>query len=144
MSTGAHLLMHLAGRAAGALDEADWDAEVLDVHHRDKRDAPSGTALSLGEAIAAARGRRLDDVRQDAADGRTRSEVPGAIGFTAQRGGGVVGEHTVSFLGNFECIELKHRASDRRVFAAGAVRAARWIAGREPGRYTMQQVLGLS
>ncbi|MEL7448359.1 MAG: 4-hydroxy-tetrahydrodipicolinate reductase [Pseudomonadota bacterium] len=144
MSAGAHLLMHLAGRAAAALDEAAWDAEVLDVHHRDKRDAPSGTALSLGEAIASARGRRLDDVRQDGADGRMRGEVPGAIGFTAQRGGGVVGEHTVSFLGNFECVELKHRATDRRVFADGALRAARWIAGRKPGRYTMQQVLGLS
>jgi 4-hydroxy-tetrahydrodipicolinate reductase len=113
------------------------------MHHRQKVDAPSGTAIALGRAVAAGRGVALEDVRQSGRDGHTGARAPGAIGFAALRGGQVVGEHTLLFAGASEHIALSHRAFDRGVFAAGAVRAALWTAGRPPGLYTMRDVLGL-
>ncbi len=142
-SPGVTLLIGLARRMAAALPAADYDAEILEMHHRQKRDAPSGTALALGEAVAEARGVLLRDVREGGRDGDAGARAPGAIGFAALRGGQVVGEHTLSFTAGAEQISLAHRAFDRRVFAAGALRAARWAQGRSPGLYGMEDVLGL-
>jgi 4-hydroxy-tetrahydrodipicolinate reductase len=121
----------------------EYDVEVVETHHRRKEDAPSGTALALGEAVAAGRGAELGVLRRDGRSGRVGARSPGEIGFHALRGGDVVGDHHLHFIGEMERLELVHRASDRALFAAGALRAAKWLAGREPGRYTMRDVLGL-
>lgn len=143
MSLGVNLLMKLAQLAAQALDDG-YDIEVFEAHHRNKKDAPSGTALALGRSAAAGRGVCLSDVTDAARHGATGARRRGAIGFSVFRGGDVVGDHTVTFAGIGERIELTHRASDRMAFARGALKAAQWIVGREPGLYSMQDVLGLS
>jgi len=141
-SVGVNLLAALAEQAARVLD-ARFDVEIVETHHRRKEDAPSGTALALGEAVAAGRGIPLADARIDGRSGRPGARPTGEIGFHALRGGDVIGEHHVHFIGDLERIELTHRASDRTLFAAGALHAARWLVGRDPGRYTMRDVLGL-
>ncbi len=143
MSVGVNVFMELVARAARVLDD-EFDAEIVEAHHRQKVDAPSGTALELGERIAAARGHGLDDVAVHARHGQTGPRVPGTIGFSVVRGGGVVGDHTVHFLAAEEQLEFVHRARDRAAFARGALRAARWVAGRAPGLYSMANVLGLA
>ena len=142
MSLGVNLLVQLTKKVAAALDE-DFDIEVIEAHHHHKVDAPSGTALMLGEAAAEGRGVALKDVRDSGRDGITGARKRGDIGFTALRGGDVVGEHEVIFAGEGERISIKHIASDRQLFARGAIRAAIWAAGRAPGSYDMQDVLGL-
>jgi 4-hydroxy-tetrahydrodipicolinate reductase len=139
-SPGVVLMQRLARQMAATLPAADYDAEILEAHHRQKVDAPSGTALSLGRSVADGRSVRLDDVRQT---DRAGPRPPGAIGFASLRGGQIVGEHTLSFTSGAEQLCLTHRAFDRRVFAAGAVRAALWTRGRAPGLYGMETVLGL-
>ena len=140
---GVTVLLTLAETLAAALPAEAYDAEIVEMHHRQKVDAPSGTAIALGRAVAAGRGVALENVRESGRDGHTGARKPGAIGFAALRGGQVVGEHTLLFAGASEHIALSHRAFDRGVFAAGAVRAARWTAGRPPGLYTMRDVLAL-
>ena len=140
-SVGVNVLVALVERAARALQS--YDAEVVEVHHRRKEDAPSGTALVLAEALARGRDVALEDVRRDGRSGRPGARPAGEIGLHAVRGGGVAGEHHVHLLGDDERLELAHVALDRGLFARGALVAARWLAGREPGRYTMAQVLGL-
>ncbi len=140
-SLGVNLLTVLAERVAKAL--GDWDVEVVEMHHRHKVDAPSGTALMLGEAAARGRGVDLADVADRGRDGLTGARRDGAIGFAALRGGDVVGEHEVIFAGPGERVSLRHVATDRGVFARGAVAAAVWGQEREPGQYTMVDVLGL-
>lgn len=142
-SAGVNLLLHLVREAAAALPAEEFDIEIVEAHHRRKADAPSGTALALARAAAEARGVGLDEVRRDGRSGRVGERPTGEIGMHAVRGGGVVGEHDVGFLGEQERIELRHVAADRDVFAAGALRAARWLHGRPPGRYDMSDVLGL-
>ena len=141
-SLGVNLLLELVRRAANALPPSEFDAEIVEAHHRDKVDAPSGTALALANAVTNGRGTELDTQRRDGRSGRTGVRPAGQIGLHAVRGGGVVGEHRVLFLGTRERIELAHAALDRDVFAEGALAAARWLAGRQPGRYTMADVLG--
>jgi 4-hydroxy-tetrahydrodipicolinate reductase len=142
-SVGVNLLLSVAERVAAVLDARRFDAEIIEAHHGRKADAPSGTALALGAAIARGRGQTLDAVRRDGRSGHTGVRPDGEVGMHAVRGGGVVGEHSVLFLGERERVELRHAALDRAVFADGALAAALWIAGRPPGRYTMAQVLGL-
>jgi 4-hydroxy-tetrahydrodipicolinate reductase len=142
-SLGVNLLAGLVRQAAGALGE-DFDVEIVEMHHNKKLDAPSGTALMLGEAAAAGRGIALADHRVSGRDGITGARETGTIGFAALRGGTVVGEHTVIFAGDSERIELTHRAEGRTIFANGAVRAALWAAAQKPGFYTMADVLGLN
>ncbi len=142
MSQGVNLLLALVETVARTLG-ADFDVEIVEMHHRHKVDAPSGTALALGRAAAAGRGVDLETVRVDARVGHTGPRPTGAIGFAVLRGGDVVGEHTVVFAGEGERLELGHRATDRRIFARGAIRAARWLVGRPPGLYGMREVLGL-
>jgi 4-hydroxy-tetrahydrodipicolinate reductase len=142
-SVGVNLLLDLAERAAGALGD-DYDVEIVEAHHRRKEDAPSGTALSLGEAVAQGRGRPLDELRIDGRSGRPGPRPRGEIGFHALRGGDIVGEHRVMLIGERERVELGHVATSRDLFAEGALRAARWVRGREPGRYTMADVLGMT
>lgn len=143
MSPGVNLLMKLTQLAAQALDDG-YDIEVFEAHHRNKKDAPSGTALALGRSAAAGRGVSLNEATDIARHGITGARRRGAIGFSVFRGGDVVGDHTVTFAGIGERIELTHRASDRMAFARGALQAAQWIAGRKPGLYSMQDVLGLN
>lgn len=143
MSIGVTLLTAMVERAARTLDES-YDIEILEMHHRHKVDAPSGTALALGRAAAAGRGVKLDAVWRKARDGQTGARPRGEIGFAALRGGDVVGDHTVIFAAEGERIEFAHKASSRQVFAKGAVRAARWLAGKPAGLYTMRDVLGLT
>lgn len=143
MSLGVNLLLKLTELAARALDD-DYDIEVFEAHHRNKKDAPSGTALALGRAAAVGRQVSLDDVADVARHGATGARRRGAIGFSVFRGGDVVGDHTVTFAGIGERLELSHRASDRMAFSRGALVAARWIGGRPPGLYSMQDVLGLA
>jgi 4-hydroxy-tetrahydrodipicolinate reductase len=143
MSLGVNLLLKLVELTAGKLD-ASYDIEVFEAHHRNKKDAPSGTALALGAAAAAGRGVKLSDVADYARYGAGEARERGAIGFSVFRGGDVVGDHTVTFAGAGERIELTHRASDRLAFARGAVLAARWLVGRPPGLYSMQDVLASS
>jgi 4-hydroxy-tetrahydrodipicolinate reductase len=143
MSVGVNVFMDLVGRAAATLGD-DYDVEILEAHHRHKVDAPSGTALALGERVAAAKGRALRDVAVYERQGRTGPRVPRTIGFSVVRGGNVVGDHTVLFIGPEEQVELTHRARDRAAFARGALEAARWAAGRAPGYYSMADVLGLN
>jgi 4-hydroxy-tetrahydrodipicolinate reductase len=142
MSLGVNLLFALTERVAGALGE-DYDIEIFEIHHRHKVDAPSGTALGLGQA--AARGRRIDleDVAERGRDGITGARARGGIGFASLRGGDVVGDHTVTFAGEGERIELTHRAGSRLIYASGAVRAALWAHGKPPGLYGMKDVLGI-
>ena len=142
MSLGVNLLIGLTQLAAKALDRS-YDIEIFEAHHRNKKDAPSGTALALGEAAASGRGITLADAAVFERHGATGARSAGSIGFSVFRGGDVIGDHTVSFAGIGERIELTHRASDRMTFARGALRAAQWIAGRAPGLYSMQDVLGL-
>jgi len=141
-SLGVNLLAALTKRAAEALGPA-FDIEIVEMHHRHKVDAPSGTALMLGRAAAEARGQLLEDVRLPARDGHTGARPEGGIGFAALRGGSVVGDHTVIFAADHERIELTHKAESRGIFARGALAAALWGANKPPGLYSMQDVLGL-
>jgi 4-hydroxy-tetrahydrodipicolinate reductase len=143
MSLGVNLLAVLVERAAKALGPA-WDAEIVEMHHRLKVDAPSGTALLLGEAVARGRGVDLAAHSARGRDGVTGARATGEIGFASLRGGTVIGDHTVIFAGAGERIELAHRAEDRGVFARGALAAALWTRGKPPGLYSMADVLGLS
>lgn len=143
MSLGVNLLMQLTQKVAAALDE-DFDIEIIETHHRHKVDAPSGTALMLGQAAADGRGVTLDGVSDRGRDGITGARKRGAIGFHAVRGGDVVGEHDVIFASDGERIVLRHLASDRRIFARGALKAALWAQGKPAGEYDMLDVLGLS
>ncbi|MEO8714511.1 MAG: 4-hydroxy-tetrahydrodipicolinate reductase [Acetobacteraceae bacterium] len=142
-SPGATLIMALAERMAASLPAAAYDAEIVEMHHRQKVDAPSGTALGIGRAVAKGRGVTLESVMEPARHGHTGARRTGAIGFAALRGGQVVGEHTLIFAAADEQIALTHRAFDRRAFAVGAVRAAIWAAGQPAGLYAMEDVLGL-
>lgn len=142
MSLGVNLLAALVKKAAAALP--DFDIEILEMHHRDKIDAPSGTALLLGEAAAKSREIKLADKSVRVRDGQTGPRPRGAIGFATLRGGSVVGEHSVILAGAGERVELSHRAEDRAIFANGAVRAALWGKGRPPGHYSMADVLGIA
>jgi len=142
MSAGVTLVTSLVRQVARALG-TDWDIEILEMHHRHKADAPSGTALALGRAAAEGRGVALDAVARRTRDGQVGARPPGEIGFAALRGGDVVGEHSVIFAGLGERIEIVHRAGNREIFARGAVRAALWAAGRAPGLYDMNDVLDL-
>ncbi|MBE5074465.1 4-hydroxy-tetrahydrodipicolinate reductase [Erythrobacteraceae bacterium E2-1 Yellow Sea] len=141
-SLGVTLLAHLVKEAASRLGP-DWDIEIVEMHHRMKVDAPSGTALLLGEAAAAGRGIDLASHKESGRDGITGARKEGAIGFAALRGGTVAGDHSVILAGDEERVTLTHNAENRMIFARGAVKAALWLLGKEPGRYTMPQVLGL-
>jgi 4-hydroxy-tetrahydrodipicolinate reductase len=143
MSVGINLLLRLVSEAARALGPG-YDIEIVETHHRQKRDAPSGTALRLAEAVAEATGRDLDKTARYARQGDVGPRTPQEIGLQTLRGGDVVGDHTVFFLGLGERIEITHRASSRETFARGAVRAALWLAGRTPGLHDMRDVLALS
>ena len=142
MSLGVNLLFAVTERVAGALGD-DWDVEIVEMHHKHKADAPSGTALGFGRAAARGRGVDLDEVADRGRDGVTGARRRGDIGFAVLRGGDVAGEHTVVFATEAERVELTHKAGSRAIFARGAVRAARWAAGRAPGLYDMADVLGL-
>lgn len=142
MSLGVNMLAALVRQAAKALGP-DWDLEILEMHHRAKVDAPSGTALLLGQAAAAGREVALSESSVRVRDGHTGPRPEGAIGFATLRGGSVVGDHTVILAGQGERIELSHRAEDRMIFARGAVKAALWGFRRKPGLYGMADVLGL-
>jgi 4-hydroxy-tetrahydrodipicolinate reductase len=141
-SVGVAVLSQLAAQAAVALGEA-FDVEISEAHHRSKRDAPSGTALSLGETVARTRGRSLEEVAVYARYGKDTPAAHGSIGFSVVRAGDIVGEHTVTFAGAGERLEITHRAWDRMTFARGALRAAVWLMGRPAGLYGMQDVLGV-
>lgn len=142
-SIGVNLLLALVEEAARRLPAERYDVEIVEAHHRGKVDAPSGTALALGRAVATGRGKELEPLRRDGRSGHTGERATGEVAFHAIRGGGVAGDHRVYFLGARERLELAHSAADRSLFAEGALVAARWIAGRAAGRYTMRQVLGL-
>ncbi len=141
-SLGVTLLAHLVREAAARLD-ADWDIEIVEMHHNRKVDAPSGTALLLGQAAAEGRGIDLAARSERGRDGLTGAREKGAIGFASLRGGTVAGDHDVIFAGPEEMLTLSHRAENRMIFARGAVRAALWLIRQKPGRYTMPEVLGL-
>ncbi|MEL6877209.1 MAG: 4-hydroxy-tetrahydrodipicolinate reductase [Pseudomonadota bacterium] len=141
-SLGVTLLAHLVREAATRLG-SDWDVEVLEMHHRAKVDAPSGTAKLLGEAAAEARGIELSDNMESGRHGHTGPRGKGTIGFATLRGGTVAGEHSVILAGDEERVTLSHSAENRMIFARGAVRAAEWLIGKPAGRYTMNDVLGL-
>jgi 4-hydroxy-tetrahydrodipicolinate reductase len=143
MSLGINLLLGVTEQVARALGSDAFDIEILEMHHRHKLDAPSGTALALGQAAARGRGIDLGEMSDRGRDGMTGARKIGAIGFAALRGGDVVGDHVVIFAGAGERIELAHRAIDRRIYARGAVTAARWLHGRSAGLYGMADVLGL-
>ena len=142
MSLGVNLLVKLTERVAAALDE-DFDIEIVESHHRNKVDAPSGTALMLGESAALGRGLELETASERGRDGITGKRVKGKIGFASIRGGDVVGEHDVIFAADGERIVLRHVATDRAIFARGALKAALWAVGKEPGEYNMLDVLDL-
>lgn len=142
-SLGVAVLQRLVTLAARGLGD-QFDAEIFEIHHRHKRDLPSGTALKLGEAVASGRGRPLAELAQDRLPGKDQLRRQGSVGFSALRGGDVAGEHTVIFAGEGERLELVHRVARRATFAHGALRAAHWLAGREPGLYEMSDVLGLN
>ncbi len=141
MSVAVNLLLHLSEQVSAILD-ADYDVEIVEMHHRYKIDAPSGTALALGQAAARGRGVEFEDVAVRGRDGLTGARPRGAIGLSALRGGDVVGEHSVIFAANGERLELTHRAASRDTFSRGAVRAALWASGKPPGLYGMKDVLG--
>ena len=140
MSVGVNLLLALVEKAAAVLN--GYDAEIVEMHHRNKADAPSGTALSLGKAVAAGRNAAFDEKARFDRRGIIGKRPDGEIGFAVLRGGDVTGDHTVIFAGNGERVELTHKASSRVVFADGAVRAAEWAAGQKNGLYSMRDVLG--
>jgi 4-hydroxy-tetrahydrodipicolinate reductase len=146
MSLGVNLLMAMAEKIAAALDDS-YDAEILEMHHRRKVDAPSGTALGLGEAVARGRGVSLAEKKQAVRDGimygKGEERPRGEIGFATLRGGDVIGDHTVIFAGPGERVELGHKASNRSIYANGAIRAALWAAKKQPGFYSMRDVLGI-
>ncbi len=141
-SLGVNLLLGLVQQAARALG-TEWDAEIVETHHRGKRDAPSGTALMIAKAVAAGHGSDYDAVKRHTRDGDVGPRPRGEIGVSTVRGGDVIGEHTATFFGPAERIEISHRASSRAIFANGALRAAAWVVGKPPGRYDMLAVLGL-
>jgi 4-hydroxy-tetrahydrodipicolinate reductase len=141
-SVGVSVVAKLVAMAASGLGPS-YDVEIFEAHHRMKRDAPSGTALALGEAVAGARGRDLEEVAIYDRTGQSAPPAPGSIGFSSLRAGDIVGEHTVTFAAAGERVEITHRASDRITFARGALRAAEWLIGRPAGLYGMQDVLGL-
>ncbi len=141
-SFGIGLLAGLVREAAARLG-SDWDVEIVEMHHRHKADAPSGTALMLGEAVARGMGTVLSEAGVTDRAGLTGARASGTIGMASLRGGSVVGDHKVIFAADGERIELVHRAEDRAIFARGAVRAALWLAGQQPGRYSMDAVLGV-
>lgn len=143
MSLGVNLLAVLVHQAARALDSCDFDIEVLEMHHKHKIDAPSGTALLLGEAAATGRNVNLSEKAVKVRDGITGPREAGSIGFATLRGGSVIGEHSVVFAGEGETIEIAHRATDRLLFARGALKAALWARDKKAGRYDMLDVLGL-
>ncbi|MGE0222493.1 MAG: 4-hydroxy-tetrahydrodipicolinate reductase [Acetobacteraceae bacterium] len=143
-SAGVNLVLALSERLGAALPAEAYDAEIVEMHHRQKVDAPSGTAIGMGRAVAKGRGVRLDDVIESGRHGHTGARKTGAIGFAALRGGQVVGEHTLIFASASEHIALTHRAFDRRTFATGAVRAALWVVGRDARLYSMMDVLGMA
>ena len=142
-SLGVNVVLGLARQVAHILGP-DWDAEIVETHHNKKRDAPSGTALAIARSIAAGRGVDYDAVKRHARDGDVGPRPRGEIGVMSLRGGDVVGEHVATFYGAGERIELGHRATSRSIFAVGALRAAAWVVGKPPGRYTMLDVLGLA
>jgi 4-hydroxy-tetrahydrodipicolinate reductase len=142
MSLGINLLLGLVEQIASRLGP-DWDVEIMEMHHRGKVDAPSGTALALGRAAAAGRAVVFDQVQQRGRDGITGARRTGDIGFAALRGGDAVGDHHVIFAGTSERLELSHRATNRSIYAKGAVQAARWVIGQPPGLYGLKEVLGL-
>lgn len=142
MSVGVNILFEISRQVAFHLGES-YDAEIFETHHRGKVDSPSGTAIALAEAVASGLGRELGDVARYERHGRTGARKKGEIGIQTLRGGDVVGDHTVMFLGDGERVELTHKATTRENFSAGALRAAKWILGRPPGVYTMRDVLGL-
>ena len=141
-SLGVNMLMGLVRQTAAALPASDWDVEVYEAHHKRKVDAPSGTALMLGQAAADGRGVGFGQVADRGRDGMTGPRKEGAIGFSVVRGGGIIGEHSVIFAGEEEVLTLSHSATDRGLFARGAVAAALWVKGKPPGLYDMQDVLG--
>jgi len=141
-SVGVNLALNLIQQAAQVLN-ADYDAEIYEAHHKHKVDAPSGTALAMGKALAAGREQNLDDVAVYSREGITGARKQGSIGFSVARGGNIVGDHKAMFIAEEERIEINHFASDRMVFAKGAVRAALWLSEQPAGRYDMQDVLGL-
>ena len=141
-SLGVNLLAHLIHRAAEKLG-TEWDIEIVEMHHRHKVDAPSGTAKQFGIAAAEGRGIALGENMESGRDGHTGARQEGAIGFAALRGGTVAGDHSVIFAGPEERITLSHSAENRIIFARGALKAAEWLIGKEPGRYTMNDVLDL-
>jgi 4-hydroxy-tetrahydrodipicolinate reductase len=143
-SAGVNLVLALCERMGAALPADTYDTEIMEMHHRQKVDAPSGTAVGMGRAVAKGRGRKLEDVMVSGRHGHTGARETGAIGFAALRGGQVVGEHTLIFASDTEHIALTHRAFDRRAFATGAVRAALWVMGKPPGLYSMMDVLGMT
>ena len=142
MSLGVNLLLGLTAKIAAALDQ-DYDIEIVEMHHKHKVDAPSGTALMLGEAAAKGRGIELGERSVRVRDGNTGARKPGDIGFATMRGGSVIGDHTVVFAGEGERITISHLAADRSIYARGAVKAALWAQGKGPGLFTMADVLGL-
>ncbi len=142
MAVGVNVLFKLAGLAAKILGE-DYDIEVVEMHHRHKKDAPSGTALRLGQVVAEARGKNLEKDGVFSRHGNTGARVPGSIGMQTLRGGDAVGDHTVMFAAEGERLEITHRATSRENFARGAVLAARWLPGKKSGLYGMEDVLGL-
>ncbi|PDS80812.1 4-hydroxy-tetrahydrodipicolinate reductase [Rhizobium sp. L43] len=144
MSLGVNLLSVLAEQAARALEPVDWDIEILEMHHKHKVDAPSGTALLFGEAAAKGRGIDLASKSVRVRDGHTGAREAGTIGFATLRGGSVIGEHSVLFAGEGEIVTLSHSAADRSIFARGAIKAALWARDKKPGLYSMLDVLGLS
>ena len=143
-SLGVNMLLGLVKQVAAALPARDWDIEVFEAHHKRKIDAPSGTALMLGQAAADGRGVGLGQVSDRARDGVTGPRQEGNIGFSVVRGGGIIGEHSVIFAGEEEVLTLSHSATDRGLFARGALAAAVWVKDRPPGLYDMQDVLGFT
>jgi len=142
-SVAVNLMLGLAETAAAVLAADRYDIEIVEAHHKRKVDAPSGTALALAQVIAAARNVQVDQVRRDGRSGNVGARPPGEIGIHALRGGEIVGEHHVHFVGARDRLELAHIAQDRGLFAEGALLAAQWVSGRTPGKYAMSEVLGL-
>lgn len=141
-SLGVNLMIGLVEQVAARLKDG-WDIEITEGHHRRKVDAPSGTALMIGEAAARGREAKLTDLRVPPYDGQTGPRKDGAIGFSVIRGGGIIGDHDAAFISEEEILSINHRALDRAIFAKGALAAAKWAAGQKPGLYTMRDVLGL-
>ena len=143
-SVGVNLVLGLVDAAARVLGPEKYDVEIMEAHHKHKVDAPSGTALALGYAVANGRNVALETVRRDGRSGHVGARPAGEVGFHAIRGGDIVGEHRVFFIGMRERIEIAHSAQDRGIFAEGALVAAEWVKGKEPGSYSMKEVLGLA